>query len=169
MGKYEAPSNQCGSPPSPLTRQCPASSWMPYTLVSHVRSTALAPHLPQPRIFLLCNNSPCFHTYISLGLHLILEYCSHQTDIIQVICHPQGLSLQIPISPGHILYPVLCVTQAPFNSKVTLTPRESMSRGAAAERNKQQAATLGIASKHLGGIASKHLGGIAEKGYGHVQ
>jgi len=92
----------------------------------------------------------------------MLEYCSHQTGIIQVVHLPQGLPFQIPISPSHALYPVPCVTHTPFNSNFTWTPRESTSREAAADWNKQQAAALSIASKHLGGITKKGAGMFGE-------
>ncbi|PKU38514.1 hypothetical protein llap_11178 [Limosa lapponica baueri] len=91
-----------------------------------------------------------------------VEYCSHQIDIIQVIHRPQGLSLQIPISPSHTSYPDPCVTQTPFNSNITLEPGESTSREEVAERNKQQAATLRIASKRLRGIAEKGMDMFSE-------
>lgn len=79
------------------------------------------------------------------------------TAATRLTSHPPSSKIITPdphLSRPHIISNSMCY-QTPFDSNITLTPRESRSREAAAERNKEQAATLRIASNHLGVIAEK--------------
>lgn len=130
-----------------------ALPWMPYTLVSHIHSTVLAPYLLTPKLFSVVQS---LFPYVSSGLHLVLMFSTDASRLtlvkLSTVLKDYHSSSPSPSATHYIQFLVL-----PWLCSIPTLPwhTERAWAGNQQQRSKQKAATLRIAWKHLGGIAEK--------------